>query len=98
MFQEPRLPTKSMLDAGEKALSHRRASRATAYAAWFAMDRQRLIDDDAERLAATQARLAANTSWAAPGSPPVRVEPSPATPAAQPRQHAPSVVAGDFGR
>ncbi len=101
MLQTPKPPTAEMLYAGMIAMQSvpkLGARKSTAKVIWLAMETQRLIEADALRRALLQARLAANTPWDAPGSPLVRVDPSPATPAPRPRQHAPWHVAGDFGR
>ncbi len=100
MLQNPKHPTEAMIYAGMiamRSVSKLGARKSTAKVVWLAMETQRLADADAERRAATQARLAENIPWAATGAPPVRLEPSPATPAPQPSQTAPAWRPGDAG-
>ncbi len=91
----PKPPSPAMIQAALSAMPYRGEMLITI---WCAMETQRLADDLAERHAATAARLRENTPWASAGAPLARIEPSPATPAHQPRQDPPWHVAGDFGR
>ncbi len=95
MLQTPRQPTENMLHTGMVAMRSvpkLGARRSTAKVVWLAMETQRLIDDELERIAAVLARLDENMPWASPGVSLVRVEPIPAIPVPQPRQDAPSTA------